>query len=271
MLSFARARGLMSKRLPKQGEPIAIQRRYFKRLRTRVLEDALALVRTKLVPKLEGFAAEASRVATTDANDDLGDIMDEIASEYFQKWTRREFSKVVRSVGDETDRFDATQLNKQFSAALGEKATVDVTGGEAWVPKAVDEFTRENVALIRTIPEQFFSDLEKFLAREIADGKRWEEMAVTIQERYDVAESRARVIARDQVSKFNGDLSRVRQRDLGVTRFVWRTVRDERVRSEHAERDGQSYEWANPPDGETPGEPIMCRCWAEPDIESALT
>jgi hypothetical protein len=59
----------------------------------------------------------------------------------------------------------------------------------------------------------------------------------------------------------------MRQKQLGVTSFVWQTMGDERVRDEHAERDGQEYEYDDPPDGELPGEPIMCRCWAEPVLD----
>jgi len=268
MVAFAHAQKKLAKRLPRAAEPVAIQRKYFKRLRERVLADALKMVRERLVPKLEQFAAEASRIAITDAKDELGDVIDEISGDYFDKWTRREFGKVVRSVGDDVAKFEAAQLNKQLSAALGEQLAVDIVGHEPWLQKAVDEFTRENVALIRTIPEQFFSDLEKHLSREIADGTRWEELAQVIEDRYGVAESRADLIARDQVGKFNGDLARVRQQDLGIDKFVWRTMGDERVREDHQERNGKTYEWADPPDGETPGEPIMCRCWAEPVISA---
>lgn len=270
-LAVARARGDIPKRLPRAAEPLAGQRRYARRLKERVLEPALKLVRERLVPALERLAENASRVATTDAESpDLGDIIDEISDTYFAQMSRRDFAKVVRPVGDETARFNATQLNKQLSAAIGEAISVDVVGSEPWLQAAIDEFTRENVALIRTVPEQFFSELEKAIAREVADGGRFEELMDAIEERYSVSESRAELIARDQVNKFQGDLSRVRQRDLGIKSFVWRTMGDERVRDSHALRNGQRYEWSDPPEGETPGEPIQCRCHAEPDVESVF-
>jgi SPP1 gp7 family putative phage head morphogenesis protein len=236
-----------------------------------MLEDAMGLVRRLLVPKLEEIAATQSKVAYTDAaHDELGEIIDEISQQFFEKWSRRRFGDVVRPVGEEVARFNAAQLNKQLSAAIAENISVDVVGVESWLASAIEEFTRENVALIRTIPEQFFSDLEKSIAREVADGARWEQLAALVEERYSVSESRAELIARDQVGKFNGDLSRVRQGELGIKKFVWRTMGDERVREEHQDRNGHVYEWSDPPDGETPGEPIQCRCFAEPDVQSAL-
>lgn len=274
-LALAKARGVVPKRLPRAAEPLAQQRRYAKRIKRRVLEDAMRLVRAKLVPELERLAESTSKVGhakpETDAakTDDLGDILDEISRDYYDKWTRREFVKLVRPVAVEVEMFEAAQLNKQLSAALGEALSIDVVGNEPWLSDAVANFTRENVGLIRSIPEQFFADLEKTLSKEIADGARWEDLAAGVEERYNVSESRAELIARDQVSKFNGDLNRTRQQELGIDRFIWRTMGDERVREEHVDYNGQSYTWEDAPEG-GPGEPVQCRCYADPDVLSAL-
>ena len=85
-----------------------------------------------------------------------------------------------------------------------------------------------------------------------------------MSERTDVSDSRAKLIARDQVAKLNGELTKERQTDLGVTGYIWRTVGDERVRDEHADNDGQFFTWDSPPSTGAPGEDIQCRCWAEP-------
>ncbi len=45
--------------------------------------------------------------------------------------------------------------------------------------------------------------------------------------------------------------------------YIWRTVGDNRTRSEHAGREGKSFFWTNPPKDGHPGEPFGCRCWAE--------
>ncbi len=42
------------------------------------------------------------------------------------------------------------------------------------------------------------------------------------------------------------------------------------MRSEHAERDGKTFHWDDPPDGGHPGEAPGCRCWAE-DVEKDCT
>ena len=46
--------------------------------------------------------------------------------------------------------------------------------------------------------------------------------------------------------------------------YIWRSVRDENSRSEHAKRHGEIFSWDNPPKDGHPGEAPNCRCWAEP-------
>ena len=74
----------------------------------------------------------------------------------------------------------------------------------------------------------------------------------------------ARRIARDQISKATGQFNQLRQTDVGVETYIWRTAGDERVRPDHANLDGSVQRWDDPPEIGHPGEPIQCRCRAEP-------
>ncbi len=49
-----------------------------------------------------------------------------------------------------------------------------------------------------------------------------------------------------------------------MTKYIWHTMGDSKVRSEHAARNGQIFDFDNPPEGGNPGEAPNCRCWAEP-------
>jgi len=46
--------------------------------------------------------------------------------------------------------------------------------------------------------------------------------------------------------------------------YIWRTRRDGKVRSAHADREGQIFSWDDPPEGGHPGGDYNCRCTAEP-------
>lgn len=53
-------------------------------------------------------------------------------------------------------------------------------------------------------------------------------------------------------------------------KYIWRTEKDEKVRGSHAKRDGQIFDYSNPPVGGNPGEDYNCRCWAEPVPDKSL-
>lgn len=250
--------------LPRQLPPDRIRESYTAALQG-IMSWVMERTRAEIVPQLEALAAAASRVATTDASntDKLGDAIDKLRAEFDRRYSRQRLRGLVQPYAERTATFQATQLNRQMRAAVA----LDVVGSEPWLGAAVEDFVRENVALIKTIPSRYFDEIETLVSREAADGARWETMVKGIEDRYDVSRSRAKIIARDQVGKFYADLNRVRQSDLGISRFVWRTMRDNRVRPEHEELDGQSFTWGNAPDG-GPGEAVLCRCYADPDLSS---
>ncbi|WP_176083656.1 phage minor head protein [Martelella sp. HB161492] len=49
-----------------------------------------------------------------------------------------------------------------------------------------------------------------------------------------------------------------------TSHYIWRTMRDDRVRASHAANDGNIYAFDNPPVTGNPGEAYGCRCIAEP-------
>jgi len=76
-------------------------------------------------------------------------------------------------------------------------------------------------------------------------------------------ESHARMIAHDQISKFNAGLNRTRQVAAGIKGFKWQTQKDDRVRAAHKALQGRVFSWDEGWDGTFPGEPVACRCWAQ--------
>ena len=174
----------------------------------------------------------------------------------------------------EADELRKAELDRQVRAAFG----VDLLAQAPNVGRLVDGFVAENVAYIKTIPTRLHGEIETMVTRGVNSGRLHRDLARDIEERFGVAESRARLIARDQVGKFYGKVNTLRQRAMGVERFVWRTVGDERVRDEHTDREiesdpeqgGTPYSYDDPPEGELPGEPINCRCFPEPVFDDIL-
>jgi SPP1 gp7 family putative phage head morphogenesis protein len=54
-------------------------------------------------------------------------------------------------------------------------------------------------------------------------------------------------------------------------KYIWNTQGDDKVRDEHAAREGEMFDFDNPPEGGAPGEDYNCRCWAAPVAQVALS
>ncbi|HAS0773867.1 TPA: minor capsid protein [Enterobacter hormaechei] len=142
---------------------------------------------------------------------------------------------------------------------------VDAYRAEAWLREMQELWVAENVRLIKSIPADELSDMEGIIQRGVMNGSSADTIKKQIQERYGVTERRAKLIAVDQIGKANAALTKQRQADAGISGYKWRGVLDERERPEHRAREGKSYKWNNPPPDGHPGQPIRCRCYAEPD------
>lgn len=128
--------------------------------------------------------------------------------------------------------------------------------------------TRENVALIRSIPEEYFKKIETIVFTNTTQGSTAGSMIKQIMQTGKVTTNRAKLIARDQTSKLNSALTQQRSQNLGIEEYVWRTAGDERVRESHRRKNGKVFRWDDPPkDTGHPGQDIQCRCVAEPIIK----
>ena len=101
-------------------------------------------------------------------------------------------------------------------------------------------------------------------------GTRHEALREYIASRGGVAQSRAELIARTEVSRQTTILTQTRAVSIGSEGYIWRTADDGRVRPSHAAMNGQFVKWSEPPtlDGLTghAGALPNCRCYPEPVV-----
>lgn len=177
-------------------------------------------------------------------------------------------SQELADISKRVDSFNKAAIGDQLKAAIGINPLAQ---GAAPVAEATfKEWIAENVALIKTIPERYFSEVEALVADGMLAGKTNDQLRAAIVERFNVSKSNAKRIAVDQTGKLNGKLTELRQRGLGVSRYTWRTTRDERVRKAHIDLEGRVFEWNAPPMEGHPGQPIRCRCRPEPMLSDLL-
>jgi SPP1 gp7 family putative phage head morphogenesis protein len=254
------------RRLPRQVYPRAIEREYARAI-VRYVDRAREAF-TPLLAELPALLVSVSNGQRRDAGEGkrARDLVDRARSVLGSAVTPRDIEVLAEEFARRTATHQRVQLNRQVKAALG----ADVFIADRGLQDAVDGFVSENVSLITDITRDLASKIEQAVTRAVTSATPHPKLAKELEERFGFAEKRARLIARDQVGKFYGAVNAKRQQDLGADRYVWRTVNDQRVRLEHRARDGQVFKWSDPPDDGHPGQPILCRCYAEPDFTSVL-
>lgn len=244
---------MKARRAPTQ--PDAIRLAYYRELRDGVVRPAVNLTRNAMAGLVAYRGDDERYDAFLDrARSALANLRARIAESVTAR--AQQAANLVRRIFGRVNVKSQTDVERQVRGPVPPVNLATVA----------DAFVGENVALITSIPEKMLSEVEQLILRATTSGATRRDLAQELQRRYDITENRAKLIARDQVGKLYGQLAMERQRSLGITHFVWRTQRDNRVRDSHAELEGTTWAWASPPDIGVPGEPINCRCSAEPVI-----
>lgn len=257
---------MRSRRVPKQQFPTAAEERHVQVAR-RLARELSAMIEALIVREIDAFVDEPKEdsVERMDARSPRP-VLDRI----FRTWensvssqrTKRQMERTAKA----TDRFNRKQVNRQMQAVIG----IDLAVAEPFVAGAVQGFVQQNTSLITKMGRKELNKVERLVREAQKKGQRVESIGKLLESRLQVAESRAILIARDQMGKLNAQLTQARHQSLGIESYIWRTVGDDRVRDEHVAIDGNKYTYAKGAPGEgNPGEPIQCRCTAEPVINQA--
>lgn len=262
-----RARGRrVSTRLPVAQQPDLIRGTYLVGMRHALapMKRAVDAVVVPVMPALlESARRELERADSGEASRARAAV-ERAQKTFFGQM--RDLRGLARQAAESTSTFQKAQLQRQLRAAV----RVEVPIRDVRLGPKIETFTERNVKLITSIPRRYFDEVEGLVLDAVEKGQRWETLAGLLEDRFDVSESRAKLIARDQVGKFYADLSRARQESLGVTQFIWRTDRDERVCPICGPLEGETFTWADAPEGGPGQAHPNCRCYAEPDLEALL-
>jgi SPP1 gp7 family putative phage head morphogenesis protein len=249
--------------------PKAVQNEYMMQLK-RLVDKMNRDVQTVLMPVLKSSEPKYRGYTADSWLDSIVMTMKNMKTQYnssvIESFAEMIASKFVKQV----DNYNKRKALPSFGInALGKDSTQD------YLKFAI----HNNVSLIKSIPTQFFGDIESAVLSGINDGASYKDLQDIIERRYNVTESRARLIARDQTAKVNGQLTATRQVDAGIDKFEWLTSDDERVRDSHKELEEDEtehgrgvYLWSDPPRGLKnkriiPGFEFQCRCVAIPVVD----
>lgn len=280
------------RKAPSLRYPESIEREYLYRLEEVV--TALAdYVRERLYPLIKelqrdyredfavtmGDSVPVGKTITT--NDAWADVITQALEQLADEYTNEAFVSIAERfsslVVNNTVNHSSEEVARSVNAAIGVniKPLYTSSGMYDYINAAI----KQNVELIKSLPSEFTKRTETIILQGMMDGERYERIAAQLEESYGIAARRARTIARDQVSKINGQVVERRQKQAGISYWRWVTSKDERVGADHrlaASRDigyGPGvYPMGYEPKEGRPGNATRpnCRCTASPVFEWEL-
>lgn len=159
------------------------------------------------------------------------------------------------------------------------KLSGGLTLNSDFIPNSVKEVSKaaiaENVSLIKSIPEQYFTQINGAVMRSITTGSGLKELTEELNKYSDQSDRRVKNIAIDQTRKAYNSINKQRMMSAGYKKFIWlHSGGGQKPREEHVEMNGKMFSFDDPPiiDSKTgergfPSQLINCGCTMKPVYE----
>lgn len=269
---FLKQQGRKGNIVAKTFVPTAQQEKDFKRIINRLIKEWTDVLNTTVIPEYRnalGIASEAGASigtiqGTTGAVDRLEQALERGA---------QQTAAYARATAPELEKFALDYAKwhlDKFTASIRQATRYDVQPllHLSETNEILKAATRRNVALIKGLN----SDMERRVTTAVIDSfnerRPISKLRAKLVKDLGFAPGRASIIAQDQIGKYTKELDQFRMEQIGVTKYVWVTVGDDRVRPTHVANEGKTFSWDKPsPVTGHPGDDINCRCRAQAFIE----
>lgn len=182
-------------------------------------------------------------------------------SDLLAPWSRSVASVMVADVARRDER-SWIEHGRDIGRSLRQEILSAPTG------QILQTLMDEQVRLITSLPREAADRVHRLAIQATHEGTRHEDLISEIMRTGSVTESRARLIARTEVSRASSNLLEARAMHVGSDGYIWRTSDDGDVRPSHRKMEGKFVRWGEPPtlDKLTGHAGCLpnCRCWAEP-------
>ena len=283
----------MAKKAPIPTQPFSIEREYtrflllyqkkYEQLISESIRDQLPILKAWAKPETIEAISDQQKRLDVDIPKSIANILEQIQKRLesafpdalLQRWIKRMMDRVyILSAKNQAKHLEVFSKGKRTgkieigSLLLSNKKKLD-----PYFQNILDQ----NIQLIRSIPQSKIPALKNALTYAVTNDLSNRDIAKMIQKNFQATKNQARLIARDQVGKLNGSLDQYQQEQIGVKKYIWRTMHDKAVRPDHDKLDGTVQRWDKPPivDKKSgrrghPKDDFQCRCFAEAILDDVL-
>lgn len=240
----------------------AAYRAELNRLLRSVRNDVLELVRNHWEAPVR---VEPTRIAMD------SDLLARLIDQLLAKWATR-LTELPKKIAEQFVGKTVFSYDRRMQAALRKAGfTVNLQLTD-YTRQAMRGAVGMNVGLIKSIPNQYLSDVQKYVWEAVEGGFDLTTLTDNLQHAYHIGRNRAKLIARDQSNKVHAVMEQARRIELGITRAVWmHSAAAKEPRQSHVKANGKEFEIDKGMylDGEwvLPGQAINCGCTSRAIID----
>lgn len=192
-------------------------------------------------------------------------------SKTLESWAKKKVQEIIKNFS-----YEDWQAWKKLSREIGKGLAYEIS--QTKTGEILKRYMDDNVKLITSLPLNAAERVHKIASKGLLEGRRAESLMKDILETYNVSKSRAKLIARTEISRISTGLIKARSERIGVDWFIWDSVGDYVTRYSHKMMDGVLCRWSDPPNPEAlypkkgvkpygnylPGATFNCRCYPDP-------
>lgn len=257
-----------------------VERTFIAAFRSRaepLIRQIIAAARDHLRPVL---SVSGDMVVRADGIGDLIRFMEDlerqnpggISQEELESAIRANYRMIEAAAKAETDK-----AWRQVQKDRGREIAKTETPLRSSNPEA-DEFLKERaragMQMLEDLTGEHRRQVFDIVYESVRNGDTLKTITEKLKNATGASESRAAFWAQDQAGDVHAQLTRIRQKEAGFAGYVWRTMKDARVRDSHIENHGKYFDWSigatnlEKPGARHPGEDWRCRCYAAPAFGS---
>lgn len=167
---------------------------------------------------------------------------------------------------------DVDTKNRRFWRSMSQEIGVQMARqlAETDIGVTVTQSLDAQVQLIKSLPRHAAEQAHEYVREAALKGHRASDIADRIMSLGGITRRRAVLIARTEVGRVSGEMTKARAMTAGSDGYIWRSAEDRDVRPSHKKMNGRFVKWNEPPtlDNLTGHAGCLpnCRCYIEPVI-----
>ena len=144
---------------------------------------------------------------------------------------------------------DVDIKNRRFWRSMSQEIGVQMARqlAETEIGVTVTQSLDAQVQLIKSLPRHAAEQAHEYVREAALKGQRASDIADRIMALGGITRRRAVLIARTEVGRVSGEMTKARAMTAGSDGYIWRSAEDRDVRPSHKKMNGRLVKWNEPP------------------------